>query len=110
MAKLKERLAVSKQTMHRVRMERFNVKKLNEVEGKKQYHIQISNRFAALENLDTEVDNNKTWENIRENIKFQQKRVHYYELKQDKPCFDEEMLKIVRSKERRQIAVVTRSK
>jgi hypothetical protein len=32
-------------------MERFNLKKLNEVEGKEQYLVEISNRFAALENL-----------------------------------------------------------
>jgi hypothetical protein len=41
-------------------MERFNLKKLNKVEGKEQYRVEISNRFAALENLDTEVDVNKT--------------------------------------------------
>jgi hypothetical protein len=39
-------------------MERFNIKKLNEVEGKEQHHVEISNRFAALENTDTEVDLN----------------------------------------------------
>jgi hypothetical protein len=33
-AKVRERLAVSKQTAHRFHMERFNLKKLNEVEGK----------------------------------------------------------------------------
>jgi hypothetical protein len=32
-------------------MERFNFKKLNEVEGKEQYCVEISNRFTALENL-----------------------------------------------------------
>jgi hypothetical protein len=32
--KVRERVAVSKQTMHRVCMEGFNLKKLNEVEGK----------------------------------------------------------------------------
>jgi hypothetical protein len=32
-------------------MERFTLKKLNEVEGKEQYHVEISNGFAALENL-----------------------------------------------------------
>jgi hypothetical protein len=32
-------------------MERINLKKLNEVKGKEQYHADISNRFAALENL-----------------------------------------------------------
>jgi hypothetical protein len=31
-------------------MERLNLKKLNEVEGKEQYHVEISNRFASLEN------------------------------------------------------------
>jgi hypothetical protein len=50
-------------------MERFSLKKLNEVEGKEKYHVDISNRFAALENLDSEVDINRTWKTIRENIK-----------------------------------------
>jgi hypothetical protein len=40
-------------------MERFLLKKLNKVEGKEQYHVEISNRFATLENLDTELDVNK---------------------------------------------------
>jgi hypothetical protein len=50
-------------------MERFNLKKLNEIEGKEQYRVEISTRFAALESLDTEVDVNKAWETIGENIK-----------------------------------------
>jgi hypothetical protein len=49
MAKVRERLAVSRQTTHRVHMERFILKKLNEVEGKEQYRVEISNRFTALE-------------------------------------------------------------
>jgi hypothetical protein len=40
-------------------MERFNPKQLNEVEGKKQYSVEVSNRFAALEDLDAEVDINR---------------------------------------------------
>jgi hypothetical protein len=69
--------AVRKQTTHRVRMERFNLKKLNEVEGKEQYLVEISDRFTALENLDTELDFNRAWETIREDIKilYQTKRV-----------------------------------
>jgi hypothetical protein len=73
-AKVRERLAVSKQTMHRFLMERFNLKKLNEVEGKEQYRVEISNRFAALENIDTEVDINRASETIRENIKISAER------------------------------------
>jgi hypothetical protein len=30
-------------------VERFNLKKLNEVERKEEYAVEISNRFAALE-------------------------------------------------------------
>jgi ABC-type hemin transport system ATPase subunit len=55
-AKVRDRLPVSKQIMHRVHMERFNLRKLNEVEGKEQYRVEISNRFVALENLDAEVN------------------------------------------------------
>jgi hypothetical protein len=52
-------------------MERLNLKKLREVEGKEQYLVEILNRFAALENLDAEVDTsiNRAWETIRQNIK-----------------------------------------
>jgi hypothetical protein len=49
-AKVRESLAVSKQTIHRV-LWRFNLKKLNEIESKEQCHVEISNRFTALENL-----------------------------------------------------------
>jgi hypothetical protein len=39
-AKVRERLAVSK-TAFRVDIEMFNLKKLNEVEGKEQYRVEI---------------------------------------------------------------------
>jgi hypothetical protein len=35
----------------------------------KQYQIKISNRFAALENLNVSENINRAWENIQENIK-----------------------------------------
>jgi hypothetical protein len=56
-----------------VHMERFNLKKLKEVEVKEQYRVEISNRFAALEELDTEVDINRAWEAIREYKNFSQR-------------------------------------
>jgi hypothetical protein len=55
-AKIRERLAVSKQRSHKFHMEKFSHKKLNEVEGKGQYCDEVSNRFAASENSDAEVD------------------------------------------------------
>jgi hypothetical protein len=66
-------------------MQRFNIKKLNEVEGKEQYRVENSNRFVALENLDNGVDVNKTWEMIREHIQFSaEESLGYYELKTNK--------------------------
>jgi hypothetical protein len=88
-AKVKERLAVNKQGSHRFHMERFNLKKINEVEGKEQFCVEVSNRFAVLELLDAEVEINTVWETIRENIKILAKDSKcYYELKKNNGCFD----------------------
>jgi predicted metalloprotease len=54
-AEVKVRLSVNKQRSHRFHMERFNLKKLHEVESKEQY-VEVSYKFAALEDLDTEVE------------------------------------------------------
>jgi hypothetical protein len=64
---------VNKQRSQRFHEERFNLKKLNDVEGKEQYDVQVSNRFAALEDLDTEVEINSAWEAIRKNIEISAK-------------------------------------
>ena len=63
-AKFRERLAVSKQAGQRFDGERFNVRKLNELEVRQQYQIEITNRFAPLENLSDSEDINRAWENI----------------------------------------------
>jgi hypothetical protein len=70
-------------------MKRFNLKKLNDVEGKEQFRVEVSNRFAALEDLDTEVEINSAWEMIRENIKISAKEsLGYFKMKKHKPWFD----------------------
>ena len=63
-AKDRERLAVGKQVAQGFDRQRFNLRKLNELQVRKQYQIEITNRFAALENLNDDV--NRTWENISE--------------------------------------------
>jgi hypothetical protein len=51
-AKVRQRLAVSKQMVKKIDIERFNLKNLNEVEVKEKYHqVTIKNKFPALENL-----------------------------------------------------------
>jgi hypothetical protein len=95
-AKVRERLAVNKQRSHRLHMERFNLKKLNDVEGKEQFLVEISNRFAALKDLDSEVEINNAWEMIRENIKISAKEsLGYFELKKHEPWIDEGCSKLL---------------
>jgi len=92
-AKVRERLAVNKQEAQRLDGETFNMRKLNELEVRVQYQIEITNRFAALENLSDDEDINRAWENIKENIKTSAKQsLGLQELKQHKPWFDEECL------------------
>jgi len=66
-AKVRERLAVSKQAAKKTDGEKFNLRKLNEPEVRKQCQIEITNRFAALENLSDEEGINRASENIKEN-------------------------------------------
>jgi hypothetical protein len=54
LAEVRERLAVGKQRSRRFHMARFNLNKLNKVQGKEQFPIEVSNRSAALEDLDAE--------------------------------------------------------
>jgi hypothetical protein len=51
-AKIRERIAVNKKGPHKFEMERFNLKKLNEVEGKEKYCVEVSSRCTALEDLE----------------------------------------------------------
>jgi hypothetical protein len=53
---------------------KFNPKKVNEVEGKGQYLIEISNTLAALEHLDTDVDITRVGKLLDRISKFQPKR------------------------------------
>jgi uncharacterized metal-binding protein YceD (DUF177 family) len=89
-ANVRERLAVNKRRSHRFHTERFNLKKKIEVEGTEQFCAEVSNRFAALEDLDAEVEINSAWETIRENIKISAREsLSYDELKKHKPWFKE---------------------
>jgi hypothetical protein len=95
-AKVRERLAVSKRAAQKIDTERFNVKKLNEGDVKEQYQVTIGNKFAALENLDDSGDINRARDNIRENIKISAREsLGYCEPKHRKPLLDEEFSKLV---------------
>ena len=92
-AKVRGRLALNKQAAQKLNGERFNLRKLKDLEVKKQYQIEITNRFATLGKLSDDGDINRAWENIKENIKTSAKEsLGLHELKQHKPWFDEECL------------------
>jgi len=84
-------LTANKQATQNFDVKRFILRKLNELEGRKQYQIKISNRFVVLEKLNDNEDIHRVWENIKEIIKSSAKEsLGPYELKQHKPWFDEE--------------------
>jgi len=92
-AKVRERLAVSKQETHKFDGERFNLRKLNELEIRKQNQIEDRNRFAAWGNSRDDEDINRACENIKENVKTSAKgSLGMHELQQHNPWFDEECL------------------
>jgi sorting nexin-29 len=95
-AKLRDRIAVSKRARQKFDLERFDMKKLDDVEVKEKYQVEISNRFAVLESLDESFDINNAWESIRENIKTSaEDNLGYQRLKQNKPCFEDECSKLI---------------
>ena len=98
---VRERLAVSKQAAQKFDVERFRLRKFSALEVRKKSQINIRNRFAALENLNDKEDINKVWENIKENLKTSAKgSVGLCGLKQHKPWFDEECLRLVDQRKR----------
>ena len=58
-AKVRERLAVRKQIAKKSDGVRFNLRKLNDLEVRKQFQIEITNRFAALENVSEDEEINR---------------------------------------------------
>jgi hypothetical protein len=75
MAKLRERISVSKQASQKFDLERFDLKKLNDIQVKEKYRVEISNRFVALENSYESLDVNSAWRSIRDNIKTSAKKI-----------------------------------
>jgi hypothetical protein len=56
-------------------MERFSLKKPNEVEGREQFCVQESNKSTALEDLDTEVEISNAWETEYQNFSQKESRL-----------------------------------
>jgi len=72
--KVSERLAVSQQAAQKFNVERFNLRKLNELDVRKEYQCEITNRFAASKSL---IDRKKIglWRALKRITKSQLKRV-----------------------------------
>ena len=58
--KFRERLAVDKQAAQKFDEDRFNFRKINDLEVRKRYQTEISNRLTALENLSDSEDINRS--------------------------------------------------
>jgi len=66
---VREIFAVNKQAAQKFDEERLKLRKINKLEIRKQYEIEITKRFAVLGNLSNDEEINRSWENITENIK-----------------------------------------
>jgi hypothetical protein len=100
-AKVREKLAVSKRAAQKTDTQRFNVKKLNERDVREQYQVTIRNRLAALENIQNSRNINRACDNIRKNIKISaQESLGYCESKRHKTWFDEECSNLVDSRKK----------
>ena len=85
-AKFREILAVSTQAAHKFDVDRFNLRKINDLQVSKQYQIDIANRFAVFENLSDSKDINGAWENVKEKVNTSvTESLCLYEMKQHKP-------------------------
>ena len=97
-------MAGRKQAAQKTNGVRFNLRKLNDLEVRKQYQIEITNRFAALENVSEDKDINMAWESIKENIKISAtESLGMHEMEQHKPWIDEECLRILDQKKQAKI-------
>jgi hypothetical protein len=66
----------------------------------------MSNKFAALENLDTGVVINRAWESIRENVKISAKEsLGYHELKMHRSWLDKGCSKLIDPRDQAKLQV-----
>jgi hypothetical protein len=68
---IRERMAVRKQAAQTFDVERFNRNELSALEVRKQYQSKISNKFAALENLNDGEDINRACKTLKRMSKHQ---------------------------------------
>jgi hypothetical protein len=95
-AKVRKRLSARKEAAQKTDVDRFNLKKLSETEVRREFQIELSKRFAALENSNDSEDINRAWENVKGNIKFSTKAtLGPYGRKQHKPWFDGECSQVL---------------
>jgi hypothetical protein len=95
-AKLRERISVSKQIRQKFDLERFDLKEFNNKEVKEKYQVEISNRFAALWNLNESLGINSAWESVRESSKTSAKEnLAYHRLKPHKQWSNDECSKLI---------------
>jgi DNA repair ATPase RecN len=95
-ARLRERISVSEQARQKFDLERFELRKLDDVVVKEKYEVEISNRFEALENLDESLNINSALENITDKIKTSAKEnLGYHRIKFNKSWFDDKWSKLI---------------
>jgi hypothetical protein len=95
-AKLRERISVSKRVRKNYDLERFDLEKLDNIEVKEKYQVEVSNRFVVSDSLDESFGINNAWDNIRENIKTSaNENLGYQKLKPNKTWLGDGRSKLI---------------
>jgi hypothetical protein len=94
-AKLRDRISVSKRARQNFDLERFDLKKLDDIEVKEKYQVEISNIFAALVSLDESVTLIKLGRVLCFIKNSAKDNLGYHKLKYNKPWFDDECSELI---------------
>ena len=111
-AKIRERLSINRTNRQLIGTKRLNVQSLTEGENGIKYAVEITNKFAALEEMDESDVNavDKQWENIRDAIvKSAEATVGFCKRHKNKPWFDEDCVKIAKVRNEARIAWLTKN-
>jgi len=111
-AKIRERLSLNKTNGQLMGSKRLNVQSLTEGENGLKYAVEVTNKFAALKEINESDDNavDKQWENVRDAIvKSAEVTVGFCKRHKNKPWFDEECVKIVKVRNEARIAWLTQN-
>jgi hypothetical protein len=107
---IQERLSLKKGINQHLVLDRYNLNKLLDHQTRKEYQVDVANRFSVLEGLEiSSVDD--TWVKIRDSIKSSaEEKVGILETHRNKTWFNQEWSELANKEKQEIITLATKSK